>query len=212
MSKLTICCVTKFEEVCVPFIREMSDWCFNNEAEFVLGIDASTKEKSIYLPYWSRFVYVNSNGSIESVLDSVIEKCTGDYILRLDDDETMSTELSDWLKAGEFSDEIYSFHRYNLWGDTNHHLPQLYPDTQIRLATKAKSFGRNVIHNISPYGFGKTLNKPILHHKFIIRSYEDRKKIANTYESICPGAGSGEYLKYSLPEDYYKQIIIQEIK
>ena len=200
MTELTVCCVSRGDEKSLPFLRKMRDWCDRTNSEFLLAIDGADVPE-----FSSTCIKVRSLGYIESVLDSVIDHCSGDYIFRLDDDEFFSDKLSNWLEQNKsnFEDDVYSFSRFNLWKNEDYFIPGLYPDTQIRLTTKEKAKGRNKIHNISPYGFGTTLHLPILHYKFLIRSYEERKEIAEKYESVSTGAGFGDYLVYNLPEDYY---------
>lgn len=202
----TLCCVSKLEQSSLPFLRKMSNWSKEHEWEFLLAVDGSDIQMEQGYDFTPSVFQVKSQGYVESVLDHVMSKCSGDYIFRLDDDEFFSPELSEWLvKTDLKKHQVYSFPRRNLWLDENHFIPGLYPDTQIRLTTKRKSLGRNVIHNLSPHGFGLTVDKPMYHYKFIVKDYKERKSIAETYERVKKGAGLGEYLKYNLPEDYYKE-------
>jgi hypothetical protein len=186
---LSILCVTR-NELCVQrLLEKMKKDADFIGAEFVKVVDG---------------VDVHSNGSIESVLDEAIAMCKDGWILRLDDDEEMSADLKSWFHSSPVAiPDLFTFPRLNLWVDERHYIlnENLYPDLQTRLAKKEQSGGRQVIHAGSPFGVGGIVDKPILHHKFLIRDYNERKAIAERYESIAPGAGMGFYKVYSLPED-----------
>jgi hypothetical protein len=82
--------------------------------------------------------------------------------------------------------------------------PPLWPDHQTRLSTREKSFGRNHIHCGSPFGGGELAPYPILHHKFVIKSLEERQEIVRRYDEIQPGAGGG-FWQFSVPERIEEQ-------
>ena len=47
---------------------------------------------------------------------------------------------------------------------------------------------------------------PILHTKFLLKDYEERKAIAENYDSVRAEAGTGKvYLPFSLPEDSFQE-------
>jgi hypothetical protein len=52
-------------------------------------IDAETVDNSysVAVPFTTRIHYVQTNGSLESALPQMVALCSGDYILRVDDDE-----------------------------------------------------------------------------------------------------------------------------
>ena len=190
----------------------MSSWCKQRNAEFVLGVDGSDIQIERAYEYSSKVVPVKSLGYLESVLDSVVSECSGDYIFRLDDDEFFSSTLSEWLSKDTFRHSLYHFPRANLWGDERHFIVNdgLYPDVQVRFSTKAQALGRDKIHCISPFGFGQYVQARILHYKFLVKSYEERREIAKTYELVRKGAGLGEFKRYSLPEDVFDNIEVME--
>lgn len=208
MPDLSLVCVSKLESICRPFLKKMSDWSKKNNVEFVLGVDGSDTEIELAYDYTAFVVPVRSLGYLESVLNDVKSKCTGDYIFRLDDDEFFSENLSKWLieNRGKFTEKAYSFPRYELWKDENHHIFPLYPATQVRLFSKNGGIEKRTLHSIPSYGYGIFIDRQILHYKFLIRSYEDRKRIAEVYESVHKGAGFGDYLVYNLPEDHYRSL------
>lgn len=77
--------------------------------------------------------------------------------------------------------------------------PPLWPDHQTRLSTRDKSLGRTHIHCGSPHGGGVLAPYPIIHHKFVIKSRQEREEILKRYDEIQPGAGGG-FWQFSVPE------------
>jgi len=148
------------------------------------------------------------------VSDTAVNSCTGDYLLRLDDDEVVSDALEDWLYVrGYESGELYSFPRVYMIRDKQHVLMNegMYPDLQTRLGKREKMLGINHIHAGNPNGPGQVIPFAIEHHKLLVKSYEQRKAIADRYEAIRPGAGSlPEYARYNLPEMFYMHYDVQE--
>lgn len=146
---------------------------------------------------------------IESVLDLVIAQCAAPYVLRLDDDESVSPGMLAWLKAEAYTRaEVWKFCRAHLWGNEETYLeaPQLWPDHQTRLSVKAKAGGRHWIHAGSPYGGGDLApaDAAILHHKFLVRDYLARQAIGMRYDDVQPGAGiAGGMRAFQLPEDVF---------
>jgi hypothetical protein len=57
--------------------------------ELVVCIDAETIDNSyaVAVPFTTRIHYVQTNGSLESALPQMVALCSGDYVLRVDDDE-----------------------------------------------------------------------------------------------------------------------------
>lgn len=208
---LSIVTVTNCEPHAERFIARMRKDADALGAELVIGIDRESAPKAIEA-LADVAVRVKSKGYVESVLDEVLKHCTGDYILRLDDDETISVALLDWLAAEWYeAGEVFAFVRPYFWGDERHFLPALLPDYQTRLSTKAKAGGRNEIHVGSPYGTGQLVPFPIEHHKFLVKSRAEREAIAARYESIRPGAGTLPHFgMYNLPEMYFETLEVMD--
>jgi hypothetical protein len=205
---LSILCVTKGEECVLPLLHklEMDALCLS--AEFVLVADGEEAHRDLShggfdrLGKGSNIPIVHSKGYIESVLDEAIEHTNGKYILRIDDDESISAPMLDWLAGRKYeSFDNWTFPRAHLWGDEKSYIVNspLWPDYQTRLSARDKSGNRLAIHAPSPYGIGEIAPCPILHHKFLVRDYEDRKRILDGYESKQEGAGSGDFLPFSFP-------------
>ncbi len=179
MIPLSILCVTEHGDHTPPFIADMAEIAEQLEAAFIL--------------YDGRGV-----GCIENILDQAVATCPNGMILRLDDDERCSPEMRDWLEDGEWQEaDHWAFPRLNLYPNEDCYITShnLYPDLQTRLSTKAKSGGRRGIHAGSPFGTGRLCPVEIEHHKFLVRSYEERLALLKRY-----GAGD-HYTPFSVPED-----------
>ncbi len=187
MIPLSILCVTEHGDHSPPFIADMAEIAEQLEAAFIL--------------YDGRGV-----GCIENVLDQAVATCPNGMILRLDDDERCSPEMRDWLEdCCWLEDNHWAFPRLNLWPNQFMHLTShaLYPDLQTRLSVKWKSGGRHLIHVGSPFGTGRVAPCAIEHHKFLVRSLEERRALADRYEQVAPGAGTNQYRAFSVPEDVF---------
>lgn len=195
---ISVLCVTKRELFTAPFLKLFSQLAKEIGGEYVEIVDG------------------RETGVLEDILDDAIAECHGDYILRLDDDETVSGELALWLKSKEYEHgDLYAFPRQHLWRDTNHFIvtPPLWPDYQTRLSTKEKAGGRKEVHAGSPYGTGRIVDYPILHWKFLVRTKQEREKIAKRYESKRRGAGfSPVYQPFNLPEISFARLAVKEIE
>lgn len=203
---LSILVVTKGEPHAVEFIRRLY-WedCGAVMAELVIVADGDAAADYLGSMEFVRPPVVHSQGFIESVLDEALTFCSGDYILRLDDDERCSPAMVRWLAAREYEKaDHWKFPRANLWptADLVAITPQLWPDRQTRLSVKAKAGGRTTIHAGSPFGGGEEAPCVIEHHKFLVKSLGERRAIVQRYDSISPGMGT-QFLAFSCPEDAY---------
>lgn len=181
---LTILTVTEYADYAMPFLIGMEALAAD------LGCD---------------FVKYDGTGAdyLENALDRAVAECPDGYILRLDDDEKVSTEMRDWLAAGEYeAADHWAFPRRNLYPDEGHYITSmhLYPDLQTRLSVKEKSGGRLYIHAGSPYGTGQVAPCHIEHHKFLVRSRAERWETVQRYEALQPSAGA-RFLQFSVPDD-----------
>ena len=141
--------------------------------------------------------YPTAGGSyVESYLDKALQECSRGYILRIDDDESLSTALVGWLLLGRFRKHPHwKFPRMHLWADratTGYEYldhPRLFPDHQTRCSIHLMSGGRRAIHAGSPFGGGELAPCAILHHKFQVKTRDERRAIWERYERLQPGAG-----------------------
>lgn len=204
--RLSILCVTKFEKHALPFIAEMRELAEDCEGELVLAADSSHAYAGLrslgYDP-----VRVRSAGYIESVLDEALTHCRGDYVLRLDDDERCSKAMRRWVAEGKYeAASIWKFRRANLWTPTQFITnPPLWEDHQTRLSRREFAGGRNLIHSGSPFGGGELAPVVLEHHKFIVKSVEDRRAIVARYDRIQQGAGTN-FKAFSVPEEVFTAI------
>lgn len=139
--------------------------------------------------------------AIEDCLDDAVSECGDGYILRLDDDELPSDEMATWLECRFYEGhDHWCFPRLHLWRDENHYIDSepLYPDLQTRLSIKAKSGGRHRPHDGSPYGTGVVAPCAIEHHKFLVRSTEEREMLLQEYRRLRHDADN--WAVFTVPE------------
>lgn len=208
---LSILCVTKGEDFAFPLLHQMASDARVLGAEFVACVDGAAPWPLDGLrPHlgddW-QLQRVHSAGYIESVLDEAVGFCRGDYVLRLDDDERISFALLAWLENEHYlTADHWAFPRANLWGDANSVLvnPPLWPDLQTRLSVKAKAGGRHGVHDGSPFGTGTVAPCVIEHHKYLIKSREQREAQAHAYDALRAGSGTApQFYPHMVPEVVY---------
>lgn len=205
---LTVLCVTDGKDHAQPFVTELAQVAQDIDASFVLAVDGDAQ------PWMPGPVFeMRSDGYLESILDDAIGLCRPGFILRVDDDERLTPLMIKWLARRAYAHhDHWAFPRLNLWPDPSRYItnPPLYPDLQTRLSVKAKSGGRRSVHVGSPYGTGQVAPVAIEHHKFIVRSREEREQLLDRYEEIQPGAGNG-WAMFSLPELYEGHIVTRPV-
>lgn len=217
MKLLSILTVTKAEPYTIPFLRSMREVAERAKAEFVIAGDGPNAVKT--LKAWGLgdeeiLVSVASKGYIESVLDTAINCCGGRYILRIDDDEFMSAEMQKWVVDEKYTEsDHWKFPRAHLWGNRNQFIDMapLWPDHQTRLSVRKKSGNRTFIHAGSPFGGGKLAPVLLEHGKFLVKSKEERKAIADRYDSFGVGLGSHGMLPFNLPEEAYASLEVRNL-
>lgn len=204
MSDLSILCVTKLgAHAEVPLIC-MSTLADGIDAELVIAVDGGG-EIPLQEEWFDKRVDLQSNGCIESVLDRAVAECSGEYVLRLDDDERESPDMFKWLSEGRYREaDHWAFPRMHLWPDPKHYIVSepLWPDLQTRLSVKAKAAGRTAVHQGSPFGTGRVAGVAIQHWKFLLRDLAEREALVEHYESLQPGAGSDHFARFSVPERF----------
>lgn len=209
---LSILTVTQAEPYSFPFLRSFAELAQVCDAEFVAVADGReaydtlhSLDKEDTYPEM-RIEQVASKGYIESVLDEAVSFCRGQYVLRLDDDEKVSDAMENWLMASQYlRSGIWSFPRMHMWPDVHSmlYMPQLFPDHQTRLSLKELSGGRHHLHAASPFGWGEAAPVAIEHHKFLVKTYEERKKISAKWHT-------GGMLAFSVPEDVYAEVEVRD--
>lgn len=207
---LSILTVTRFEKHTPRFLKHFRALADIFRAEFVVGYDRCDRvecDADVYFP-------VQTRGTIEHVLAEAYAACSGEYVLRLDDDETLSAkaiyELDQW-SMNESDEKVYDFPRANLWGSESTAITSgnLFPDFQSRLMPKAKETRTQLHQGLFSDGVIPGL---ILHHKFLVKTREEREEIAARYEQIGEGLGSGHYLQFSVPEKCFEKLEVIDIR
>lgn len=204
MSDLSILCITRFERHALPFIAHLRELAAACGGEFVLVADGRHAYAGLrslgYDPH-----RVESDGYVESVLEDGLTFCERDYVLRLDDDECCSRAMERWIVNGAYrTANHWKFPRAHLWNDNQHMLvtPHLWPDHQTRLSARKFAGGRSTIHAGSPHGGGIEAPCIIEHHKFLVKTIEERREIVRRYDAIQANAGTS-FRAFSVPEDFY---------
>lgn len=213
---LSILCVTKGEPNVLRVVHDLVKASQYLGCECVVvadGADALGRVKGLGAA--SDFIFsqcckvglVDSKGYIESVLDEALTLTTGNYILRIDDDERISSGMIEWLREESYlSSPHWKFARAHVWHNNTYILDHpLWPDHQTRLSTRELSGNRNTIHCGSPHGGGKLAPVVIEHWKFLVRSREQRQEIVDRYERLQPGAGNN-FKVFSVPESVMSSI------
>ena len=196
---LSILTVTRGEPHSPRFLRHFRAVADMLSAEFVVAYDRVSQPACDA----DHYIAVESSGVIEDVLVQAHAACSGEYVLRMDDDESLCPTailaLYGWCGLDSDS-KSYAIRRANLWGDQWHAVSSgsLFPDLQARLMPRDRET-RTTVHEGMPFDI--VFPGMILHHKFLIKSYAERAKIAERYEQKRAGCGSGHYLQFSVPED-----------
>jgi len=200
--RISILTVTKCEAYTPRFLRHFRAVADILSAEFVVAHDRCGPPDCGA----DKYVAVHSKGVIEDVLVEAHQACSGDYVLRLDDDETLSPQailcVAELLPKKNDTN-VYAFPRANLWGDERHGIfsGDLFPDPQVRLMPRNRECRTKVHEGIMP---DVMLSGMILHHKFLLKSCDERRAIAARYEAKQHGCGTGHYLQFSVPEDCFE--------
>lgn len=173
---LSIMCVSSMKARTKPFIEELENVAKYIGAEFVLVRDG---------------IDVKSAGYIESVMDQATAMTLGEYVLRIDDDEKLSSAAVMWLKQREYKrHDAWAFPRVALWPDTNTMIAgfpklTLFPDFQLRLLTRNYPWP-NELHRV-PHVACQLAPVMIEHHSFLCKTYEERRALTAEYEAIKTG-------------------------
>jgi len=214
MNELTVLTITRGESHSLPFLQNLSDFAKSIGVEYLIGLDMFANiEIDLMKIGTCRMVPCTSSGAIEHVLADVSQKAHSDWILRIDDDESMSAAMEDWIKQGDWLTDThthYSFPTAWLWGDESHYIvnDRMYPDIHMRLV-KHNLMGDwpRQPHAIIERDAKHVVPAMLLHHKFLVKNYSERQTVAARYDYLSDGLGSNEvYKRYNLPEDVFDPI------
>ena len=184
--------------------------------ELVVWIDEETRDRTakLCLEYGARVKNCRvTQGTIEPLLTELYESCSGDWVLRLDDDELMEDMTRKDLDAMMRNDPIthYWLPRRYLWGDSQHYLlgPPWYPDYQMRLARRelVSNPGRLHCHDECG-GPGAYTAYHILHRAYLLHSAEERLAKLHRYLEHWPESNQPCYTQLIIPEEYEKELSV----
>ena len=201
MSLLSLLVVTRGEAHTPRFFTHFRAVADMLGIPWVLALDRCEPPD---LPKPDGILRVECQAVIEEVLVDVHRACRTPWVLRLDDDETLSTTALPWLTAWMLNPpaDIWGFAipRANLWGSETLRLaePDMFPDRQGRLMRRECETRTEIHAGLNAHAVVPWM---ILHHKFLVKSRAERETIAMRYESVCEGRGLGDhFIRYSVPE------------
>ena len=222
---ISIVCITRAEPQLLPLLEQMSQAAVEMGGEFVLGLDWEPDfEKADDIARYSalsglssRIIFVKSKGYVESVLQYVIDKCKGEWIFRLDDDEGLTPAGWEWMKERKYeANDNWLIPTAALWGDDEHFItsPPFWADRHMRLSRWDKiGTWPDAPHAHPGFDHSRLPTTPfaILHYKYLLRSYEERRDDAEVREALVEDAGLGKRTVYSLPEDVLPYLILHPV-
>lgn len=163
--------------------------------EIVLAVDerADPQTASVCSPHVERIAIVPAATHMERYLGWMHAQCTGDWIIRADDDEIPSAAL-----AGALSGFLTESELTHLW------LPRRWPypsaatyladgmwlrDIQIRLVRNIPAlwrFSGRLHSNIEVLGASRIVEEPILHLANLVEDREARRRKVARYDELVP--------------------------
>jgi hypothetical protein len=185
-------------------------------AELLLAVDGREDRLDDAIKLAHTVMLVRTSGYVESVLERVLKAAKAPWILRLDDDESMSEAMFGWLSSRKYlhqNTDVWSFPTCALWGDDGHFITNkpLWPDPHVRLVTWQRTDWRNEPHAGSIVGLGRPAPVAILHHKYLLKSYQERIALAAKYDGLVAGGGTGAHLPFTLPEHFYDTVNVESV-
>lgn len=187
--KISIACVSDVADSVRPFLLDFKIHAEVLGAEFILGVHG---DRALQFACEHKIRFVRVEGQyFEELIDPVIEACTGDYVLRVDDDERLSTGMLAWLLSGDWwRRDSWFFSRRHLWPNERYCLAKqpYFPDFQARLSVRRQARRPVKIHAAHAYPAYRAPALAFLdHHVFLIRTREERKAVTAKYETIRTG-------------------------
>lgn len=212
---LSIICMTRGTIHNADFLFDLTEAAVALGAEMLVGVDG-VREYPVPISLRMKVLPIQTDGFVESGLNQLARHAQGRFVLRLDDDESISPAMLQWLKEKRYEGApAWVFATAALWGDDKHFItsPPFWPDTHVRLtAWHLASDWPNEPHG-KPSWVRTARPAPVAirHHKFLVRTYEERKAIADGYEAKLKGGGHGKRLVYNLPEAVLKQLTVSSV-
>jgi glycosyltransferase involved in cell wall biosynthesis len=198
-------------------------------SEIIVGVDKkSTRETFLVAEkYTPKLFWIeNPAGFVENTIEQLVSHCSNDWVLRLDDDELISTQLINFIAKylPTISVDAVGIHRkwcrLNLASSSLEYSPNpIYGfDWQWRLFRKSKvSFNTN-IHTPGIIFHTETkapLDAFIMHLDWVYRDYKYRKEKVDRYESASRGMGHTEYYLYeqdSASEAFFTPLYLSDFE
>ncbi len=182
-ERLSVLCVTRGEPHTPRFLSHLSLLANLLRAELVIGCDRCDvnvpKAKKVRLD-------ASSCPVVETVLEEAVSHCSGEYVLRLDDDETVSLAMAGYLLAGDWKNyEAIGFPRAHLWINESLMLTDehWWPDIQMRLSLKRHAV-RRVVHE-GPPKLDVVVGAALLHHLWLVRTRDERLETCRRYHDAA---------------------------
>jgi len=158
-------------------------------ADEIIVIDAESTDKTVQLAReFTDKIWVRPWAGFAAQKNFALEQATGEWVLSLDADERIPTELRERIgrivRANGPADG-YSIPRKNVfWGAWMRH-GGLYPDYQLRLFRRAAGrFADSAVHeSVAVEGRVEALAEPMLHHSY--RGLEDFVTRSNRYSTLA---------------------------
>jgi glycosyltransferase involved in cell wall biosynthesis len=188
-------------------------------AEEIIVLDSGSTDRTIEIAQsFNATVISQPWRGFAAQKNSVIEKCTGTWVLSLDADEELTPELQTEIRAllrGKPSAAAYLIRRRNLFLNRWIRHGGYYPDPKLRLFRRhAANFGpparftdRPVHETIAFDGALETLNADLIHHAYpTIESYiehMDRYSTLGAQIVISKGQTSRSWLAF-----YYNILLV----
>lgn len=210
--KLSIACVTKVAPRTEPFLEDILLLAHELEAQLIFGTHGASAHFSLSK---TNATLVPVEGTfLEEMLNPVLEACTGDYVLRLDDDERVPPAMIAWLKSQAYVEHPnWFFPRFHMWPDEQHVITTVpfFPDFQSRLTTWEQAKREPRLHSGSPFPAWRA---PVYfeHHNFLAKTKEERRALAAHYETIRTGEQFTPAMVPTVaPEDVIDQLTIEPL-
>lgn len=215
LSTLSVAIITLNEEA--NLVRTLASVQFADE---IIIIDSGSTDRTLEIAHSCKNAKTFSETwkGFSAQKNSAIEKCTSTWVLSLDADEELSSELQSEIRillSNEPSADAYLLRRRNLFLNRWMHHGGYYPDPKLRLfrrhsanfAPAARFTERPVHETIAFDGTLETLHHDLIHHAYpTIESYiehMDRYSTLGAQIVVSKGKTSRAWLAF-----YYNILII----
>ncbi len=184
MNRLSVVIIGWNEEERLRACLESAAW-----ADEIVVIDAESTDKTVQVAReFTDKIWVRPWAGFAAQKNFAIEQATGEWVLSLDADERVTTELRERIgrivRANGPADG-YSIPRKNVFWGAWVRRGGLYPDYQLRLFRRdAGHFADSAVHeSLVVEGHVEALDEPMLHHSY--RGLEDFVTRSNRYSTLA---------------------------